>query len=239
MLDKKPSMKLYCFSPPVMIATFVLEIAGALWVWMKYKTDKLSRLIIALLVFLALFQLAEANVCEGWMGLTGDFWSRLGFISISMLPPLGVHLAVTMLNHQTKKPRFVKLPTIAYLTGALFIGFFLFGSASVVFDQCLGNYVIFKVGASASKAYGFYYYGWLLVGLWLCFWVAKQQAASLRRALNVLGLGYLLFMVPTTAVNLIDPSTIDGIPSIMCGFAVLLAITLVAGVAPRILKSRR
>ena len=46
-------------------------------------------------------------------------------------------------------------------------------------------------------------------------------------------------MVPTTAVNLVSPATIDGIPSIMCGFAVLLAIALVAGVAPRILKSRR
>lgn len=238
MFDKKSSMKLYCFSPPVMIATFVLEIAGALWVWLKYKTDKLSRLIVALLVFLALFQLAEANVCEGWMGLTGDFWSRLGFISISMLPPLGVHLAVAMLNHQAKQPRFVKLPIIAYLTGALFIGFFLFGNSSVVFDQCLGNYVIFKVGASAASAYGFYYYGWLLVGLWLCFWATKWQTVISRRALNILGLGYLLFMVPTTAVNLIDPSTIDGIPSIMCGFAVLLAVTLVAGVAPRILKSR-
>lgn len=236
MFNKKSSMRLYCFSPPVMIATFVLEVAGALWVWLKYKTDKLSRIIIALLVFLALFQLAEANVCEGWMGLTGDFWSRLGFISISMLPPLGVHLAVSVLNHQAKKPRFTHLPMVAYSTGALFIGFFLFGSASVVFDQCLGNYVIFKVGASAAEAYGLYYYGWLLVGVWLCFWAAKKQAKALRQALNVLGLGYLLFMLPTTAVNLIDPTTIDGIPSIMCGFAVLLAVTLVAGVAPRVLK---
>lgn len=239
MFNKKSPLKLYCFSPPVMIATFVLEIAGALWVWLKYKTDKLSRLIIALLVFLALFQPAEANVCEGWMGLSGDFWSRLGFISISMLPPLGVHLAVSLLNHQAKKPRFQQLPTVAYLTGALFIGFFLFGSASVVFDQCLGNYVIFKVGATAAEAYGFYYYGWLLVGLWLCFWVAKQQEQAQRRALHALGLGYLLFMVPTTAVNLVNPATIDGIPSIMCGFAVLLAIALVTGVAPRILKARR
>jgi hypothetical protein len=44
--------------------------------------------------------------------------------------------------------------------------------------------------------------------------------------------------VPTTAVNLVNSVTIDGIPSIMCGFAVLLAIALVTGVAPRSLKSR-
>ena len=45
-------------------------------------------------------------------------------------------------------------------------------------------------------------------------------------------IGYVLFMVPTTFVNIVDPSTISGIPSIMCGFAVLLAATLAGKVLP-------
>ncbi|GEM_PF-4205541 len=42
----------------------------------------------------------------------------------------------------------------------------------------------------------------------------------------------LAFIVPTTAVNLINPATLAGIPSIMCGFAVLLAIILAGEVLP-------
>jgi hypothetical protein len=43
----------------------------------------------------------------------------------------------------------------------------------------------------------------------------------------------MVLMVPTTLVNLIDQNTIAGIPSIMCGFAVFLALALVFWVMPR------
>jgi hypothetical protein len=52
-------------------------------------------------------------------------------------------------------------------------------------------------------------------------------------ALKFLAIGYLAFIVPTTAANLIDPTTLAGIPSIMCGFAVILALVLVLGVLPK------
>jgi hypothetical protein len=42
-----------------------------------------------------------------------------------------------------------------------------------------------------------------------------------------------MFILPTTAANIVDPSTIAGIPSIMCGFAVILAIILTGFVIPR------
>lgn len=57
-LNKKPKQFLGCFSPPVMITTFVVEITGALVVYWRYKTNKAQRLIISLLVCLGTFQLA-------------------------------------------------------------------------------------------------------------------------------------------------------------------------------------
>ena len=67
---------------------------------------------------------------------------------------------------------------------------------------------------------------------------AKKNQTKIS-ALNWLAAGYLSFILPTTFVNLVNPETIEGIPSIMCGFAVLLAIILIGFVAPLTLEKRK
>ena len=64
------------------------------------------------------------------------------------------------------------------------------------------------------------------------------NSENLRKisALKWLISGYVAFILPTTIVNIVNPSTIEGIPSIMCGFAVLMAIVLIGFVAPRTLE---
>lgn len=62
--------------------------------------------------------------------------------------------------------------------------------------------------------------------------MSRRAAPHITRALKVLIVGYAAFMAPTTLVNIIDPSTIAGIPSIMCGFAVILALILSGFVLP-------
>lgn len=78
--------------------------------------------------------------------------------------------------------------------------------------------------------YALYYYGWMLAGTWLAWSLAK---AKTKLPLYGLALGYMAFILPTTTVNLIDPETIKGIPSIMCGFAVIFALTLAFWIMPR------
>lgn len=63
---------------------------------------------------------------------------------------------------------------------------------------------------------------------------ASREGLKNATALLYLGIGYASFMLPTTIVYLIDQTTIAGIPSIMCGFAVLLALCLVFAVLPNI-----
>ena len=82
---------MYCFSPPVMLATFALEFGLAFYVIWRYKMNIISRLVFILLVCLGLFQLAEYMICGG-LGLTGIEWARVGYMSISLLPALGIHL---------------------------------------------------------------------------------------------------------------------------------------------------
>src|SRR5262245_15307458 len=58
----------YCFSPPVMLATFIVEIALAAFVFVRYRTSRFGKVGGLILILLAVFQFAEYRVC----GTTAD-----------------------------------------------------------------------------------------------------------------------------------------------------------------------
>ena len=223
---RKYTKGMFCFSPPVMLATFFIEIGLALFTTLRYKVDAATRLVIALLVFLATFQAAEFNVCAAaWVDPMVA--SRIGYVAITLLPPLGLHLAYTLAS---AKKRPLILP--AYLSCAAFVIFFLTIGNSLTGHVCQGNYVIFQMAPGSEWLYSLYYYGWLFAAVWLCAHLARGQKPRIRKALWGLAAGYCAFIIPTTTANVIDPQTIKGIPSVMCGFAVLMALTLVFWVLP-------
>jgi hypothetical protein len=225
--------KLYCFSPPVMLATFIIEIVGALYVIFRFKMTPVSRLATGILVGLAVFQLAEYNVCEGAWGVDSLTWARIGYVAITSLPPLGLHLATKIAGKQQKG-----LVAGAYGAAAIFAGIFLLVGHGMGSQECLGNYVIFKIAHWATIPYAVYYYGLLLLTVGYSLSAAKTMTNKFKKkALTFLAIGYMAFIIPTTAANLIDPSTLAGIPSIMCGFAVILAVMLTMVVIPNYYES--
>ncbi len=223
---------LYCFSPPVMLATFIIEIGLAMYLLWRYKLDRVSRLAVAMLVMLATFQMAEYMVCGG-MGVSAEGWARLGYASITILPPLGIHLVFALAGRSNRV-----ITGTAYALSAGFMGYFLFATDVFSGSSCLGNYVIFQLGSVAAQMYTYYYYGLLLVGIGLALQFSGDASPVQKRALMAFVVGYVLFMAPTTIVNTIDPSTIAGIPSIMCGFAVILALIVAFRVMPLVGKER-
>jgi hypothetical protein len=222
------SNTLYCFSPPVMLVTFIIEIVCALYVIFRYKFTPVSRLGIAILIGLAVFQLAEYNVCVGAWGVDSLTWARIGYVAITLLPPLSLHLATKLAGQ--KRPLLIGT---AYASSAVFAGIFLFVGHGMQSQQCLGNYVIFMIAPWASLPYGVYYYGWLMIGVGYAWWTSRSLLAkSKQKALRALAIGSMAFIIPTTAANIVDPATVAGIPSIMCGFAVIFAIVITMIVLP-------
>lgn len=210
-----------------MIATFVIEIGLAAYTLWRYKLHPVSRLAVILLFCLALFQLAEFNVCEGTWLLDSAAWAKVGYVAITLLPPLGIHLINRMSKDRTKW-----LVVSSYVIGASFAAYFLFATGGISAGACLGNYVLFTQGHGTGYLYAAYYYGFLVAGMVYASYRAAKTAKHIRNALHSFVVGYALFMVPTTLVNVVDPTTIAGIPSIMCGFAVILAVVLVGRVLP-------
>jgi hypothetical protein len=215
-----------------MIATFLIEISLMIYTLWRYKMTTVTRLAAALLVLLATFQLAEFNVCQGLWGALQ--WSNIGFVAITLLPPIGIHAMYRIA--QKRQPIVV---AAAYVSAALFALLFAFSSNSLNGHQCLGNYVIFQVNASMTVWYGIYYWGWVVFAMIQSALLARtMRLQKQRRALWGFAIGYACFLVPTTAANIINNSTVRGIPSIMCGFAVLFALILGLYVLPHIGKPR-
>lgn len=232
-------VQLNCFSPPVMVATIIIELCLAVYTVFRYKLTELARLVTLTLAMLATFQLCEFFVCTGYAGHVIG-WSRFGFAAITFLPPLGLHI----LHVLSRKPG-RRLIMAAYATMTAYIAVYLFMPNVFNSYQCGGNYVIFHMRARVGGVYWVYYFGWILTSILLGMrWLSKLhgQAKAVvrqRQAIQGLILGWFVFLVPTAVVNILKPSTTAGLPSIMCGFAVLFALVLAFYVLPRAGEPKR
>lgn len=220
-----------------MLATLTIEFILAAYAIWRYKLDTIGKLAVSILLSLAVFQVAEYYVCTGH-GLSAMQWSKLGYASITLLPALGLHAMYVL----AKKP-VGKLVWAAYGTMAACVGYFLTYHSAFIGYQCTGNYVIFQIGFRPALVYAVYYYGWLTTGIILGVqWISELQNRvkkpsishiTSKQSLQGLVLGYLIFIVPTALANSVKPETRSGIPSIMCGFAVIFALILALYILPR------
>jgi hypothetical protein len=228
---KEKSTTLYCFSPPVMVATFLIETVLLLYVLIRYKWSTLTGLIACILALLATFQMAEYQVCSNGGGISHA--SRIGFIAITFLPAIGIHIISIISNKLSKY--------FVWLSYSAAMGFSLiFGLGKSAFDSyaCGGNYAIFHLTHKLGGVFFAYYYFLLVAGILVSLYASIRSNKKTRQILMYFIFGYLVLLIPTGLVNAINPQTINGIPSIMCGFAIVYALVLASGVAPLTLKRR-
>ena len=213
----------------------VVETALAIYTVWRYKMTTITRLIMLMLVGLAVFQLAEFAVCTGFGSLPGQDWSRLGFVAIAALPALGLHTMHVLADKPGRR-----LVNLNYAMMGTFMVAFLAFPAAFNSYQCTGNYVIFHLRETFGGLYYLYYFGWLFTAIALGVQWANEFKAEGKKALKKLQTvqamvaGYLVFLIPVTVANVVNPSTRAGIPSIMCGFAVILALILGFYILPRV-----
>lgn len=234
MLNKKSGMGFGCFSPPVMIATFAIEIIFAIYTLAKHHDKLWGKIIALILLCLATFQLAEFQVCGGTNQL---FWARVGYVAITLLPPLGITLAHII----AKKPLNTLLHKVSWLLAIICVAIFAFAPVTGTFPVCNGNYVIFRYEylAIGKYLYTAYYFGLLFAAMFASYKWTKDASKNVQKAARGLIAGYSLFILPTLAANLADQATVAAIPSIMCGFAVLWAIVLTLHIRPTLAKTHK
>lgn len=221
-MQKNNSVTLYCFSPAAMLTTFIVEMILAAYVLWRYQKTKSGVVITLVLVCLATFQAAEYYICEVYASLDA---ARLGYAAITLLPALGLHLVSLV----SKKKHIL---VIGYTFAALFILGYTLTPGGISGAVCGGNYVVFHTSFELSELYAVYYNLLLLIGVWWTEQARKKSTGHTRSVYTWLLAGYLSFMLPTGLLYLALPSVRDAGPSIMCGFALILAIILAFAVAP-------
>jgi len=225
--------KFFCFSPTVMLATFLIETVSLLYVVGRYKMSTLTRLVGATLGLLAGFQLAEFYVCGGH-GVSAATWSRIGFIAITLLPALGIHLIKTISGRKIGW-----LVWLSYAASLAFVILIALTKNSFQSHVCAGNYAIFQLANNVGGAFFSYYYSLLFLGVGLSLYFSLKAKQNVREALILQAFGYLTFLLPTGVTNTVNPKTISGIPSVMCGFAVIYALILVFGIVPSLAAPKK
>lgn len=229
---KQKGTVLGCFSPPVMVATFAVEIFLAAHTFIRFKMNPKGRAIIALLVCLAAFQLAEFYVCT--QSSFGILASRAGYVAITFLPAIGLYLMSLLTVPMQRKTHYT-----VFGTTFLVAMYFLFAPNAFKSYECTGNYVIFQMSYLSAFMYGIFYYFLLAAAILRGVeYLVKSRDVSSRSAARWLLAGYAIFIVPVAVLTVLHPDTRQAVPSLLCGFAILLAIILGVRVAPLALKKR-
>lgn len=221
------SITLACFSPPVMLATFAIEFALAAYTWLRYGRRPFGRLAAVMLVLLGVFQVSEYAICTTAQQYP---WIVAGWIAITFLPAIGVHLVASLTRPTAWVPFGYGIALVLALTIVAI-------PTVVTTASCTGQFVTFATETVFSRAYAIYYLGYLALGIVMLSRSLIHHRGPRRLEFWML-IGYLAFLIPTGITYFIVEQTRTAIPSIMCGFAVMLALILAFRILPLERKRR-
>ena len=215
------------YSPVLAVGTAGFEVIVAGWALM-WRRSAGSRGVLAtigaILLLLAGYQLAEVAICAD-VGTAG-FLPRLAFIIVTWLPPLGLLLIAQL--HRPRSATFTA-PALGMLLAAAGVVAWIaldrsFASASV----CNAVYARYAHAMPRFHIYaGFYWIG--LLGMMVLSGVGRAICENpvRRTQLGWVFAGTIGFIAPAMALSWGVPATQGALPSILCHFALVLAVCLV------------
>jgi hypothetical protein len=177
----------------------------------------------AILGLLAGYQVAEVAICAH--PRMSGFLPRFAFLIVTWLPPLG-----WLLIAQVHRPRERFLYAAAYGLFAVAAGnaaWILVDPAFASASVCNAVFAHYAHAMPRFVIYGAFYWSGLLGMLLLSAWSARRATDLLwRRMAYLIWVGTAGFVVPSLLVTQFVPPARGALPSIMCHFALVLAISL-------------
>lgn len=223
-----------CFTPYISLSTFVIEFLLAIFFLLKNPKDKLNRIVALLSLLLGIYQLNEFLICTTQINI----FTRLAMITTSILPAIGITYALIM----WRKKLSYYWHLLIYSPVVFFIVMFsmpLYYSTSA---SCGSVFVKYPSLGLLGDFYSIYYFGYIIASL-ILFYIAGNFDAShkiisqkiksskdykyYKGLLSLGALGMLIFTVPTYIFLQFLPSLSIKFPSVLCEFALLLAIELI------------
>jgi hypothetical protein len=212
------------YSPILAVLTGLFEAGAGTWVFISRSPGRKRILFPTGLIFLLLagYQFAEVAVCRS---PEHTFWTQLAFLDITWLPPLGLWL-----GYQLSAPRLRWLKAVALADMALALAFsfwILAAPGAITTSVCqlvLARY--FPTGAF-DFAYALFYQLSLLITIFgAAAGMSFAEDVIRRKHWANLQTGLLGFLLPALAVRILVAESDGILPSVMCHFAVVLAVSL-------------
>ena len=233
------------YSPTLALATAAFEIAVAFWTLMVIArlpsgaTQRegarphdglppvhyrpVGRTTVAILLLLAGYQVAEVAICAN--PAASGALPRLAFAVVTGLPPLGVLLVA-----QLHRPRSRGYHVTAYaglFVAAGMIGWVAFDPSFASASVCNAVFARYNHAMPRFAVYAWYYWLGLFAMIALSGASLRSRADRLHRALmRIVFVGTLGFVAPSVLTTQFVPAAQGALPSIMCHFALILAVSL-------------
>ncbi|HKI79232.1 MAG TPA: hypothetical protein VKA26_11880 [Ignavibacteriaceae bacterium] len=198
-----------------------IELILLINVFIFAEKNKINFLVISIIFLLMFYQAFEFIMCN--LGLDSSFNAFWAFADISFLPPLGLYFVLTFYNYRSKYFVFIFLPAIAFVI-----------YYSTIIEQfnvnaCTVFYAIYKY--PQGDLYGLFYYTPVLVTMALLIHgIRKSPDERVVHLSKVLLTAYILISIPVVTAFVLALSDqmllVHSIVSVMCKFAVLLAVAL-------------
>jgi len=210
------------YSPLLAIVTGLLEFAAAVFTLLSPGRRRILLPTGLLFLLLAGYQLAEVAVCAA---PENALFSRLAFFDITWLPPLGLLLMTRLVS---PRPRGLALLPVPWFAAAAAIVVWIFaaggGPEKSVCQMVIARYT---TAPPFEIAYGIFFQSGIAVLLFGSTAALGGAADPVdRKHLAGLQAGTLGFLLPSLAVRIVFGDNEGLLPSVMCHFAIVLAVFL-------------
>lgn len=218
-----------CFTPAISLTTAIIEFILATVLLLFFPKIKFRNFFAVFIYLLGFYQFSEFMICSGF---SPYLWATLGFITYSFLPAVGLHSILYFSKKKFNILFIYLIPIIVSLVALVTPKFIQTVSCDRFFILVRS---LFHSGASwwlviLFFLYVVYYVGFIILMCFVGYQYAIKQKNKLKRKLVfVIILGVLLMTLPTFILIFLFPSLSIMFPSVLCEFALLLAICAFIG----------
>jgi hypothetical protein len=210
------------YNPILSIATATLEVGAAVWALRGPGRKPIIHTVSAILFFLAGYQITEAIFCTG-SPVTLGVLPRLAFMVVAWLPPTGLLLVARL--YPTKTHNLYYYAYAMFIFCGVLVASIAVDKAFVTTSVCEIVFATYTNPTPLYQTYGIFYQAGLFSMLLLsAYGVTICKDDHQRLLLGQVLLGSIAFIFPALVTVAVLPIADNALPSIMCHFAMLLAL---------------
>jgi len=211
-----------CFTPAISMTIALVEFVTAIYLILMFRRSKISKPLASFIIVLGIYQFTQFMLCKS---SNPELWAKLGFITYTWLPALGLHITLKYTN----KKRYIEM---IYLIPLIFTAIAIATKDFITRSECLKLFVIAKTMMINSNFHEVLmpvyitYYGGFIVASFVILWIYLKKEKNIRKKwLCGLAIAALaVSLIPALILAIIFPELSIQFPSMYCEFAVLFAI---------------